>query len=276
MARDIESQIDDLYQGPLGEFTSRRATLAKDLRGEARSRILALGKPSVPAWAVNQLYWQARPSYDALVKAAEHLRAAHRSVIGGRKADLRKPGEVHDAAVDQAFRDSLAILTRTKVPASPATKNSILQTLRALPVHGDRAGRLVRPLEPSGFEFLTGVKPRPASLRLVGKAEAPSAASAKASSAAAKRRGAAEERAKAKEHERARIQARKAASRAKQAAADVRSAATRLAAAQADEARQRHLLDRAIQVRVGRERELSDLQRTAEAAAAAVKAGDPS
>ena len=53
-ARLIEDEIARLYQLPLDEFTSARNALAKRAGSDAAG-IRALTKPSVPAWAVNQL-----------------------------------------------------------------------------------------------------------------------------------------------------------------------------------------------------------------------------
>src|SRR5215467_583167 len=65
-ARLLDAEIDRLYQLPLDEFTAARNVLAKQAGGEA-GRVRALGKPSVPAWIVNQLYWRDRKVWDALV-----------------------------------------------------------------------------------------------------------------------------------------------------------------------------------------------------------------
>ncbi|HZI44113.1 MAG TPA: hypothetical protein VFD53_02770, partial [Ilumatobacter sp.] len=35
--------------------------------------VRALQKPSVPAWAVNQLFWRSRPVYDELIARAEEI-----------------------------------------------------------------------------------------------------------------------------------------------------------------------------------------------------------
>jgi hypothetical protein len=49
--------IDELYQLPLDEFTAARNALAKST-GDAS--IKKLEKPSLSAWAVNQLFWHQR------------------------------------------------------------------------------------------------------------------------------------------------------------------------------------------------------------------------
>lgn len=271
MAANLESDIDQLYRLPLTEFTRARNALAKDLTGGARKKVRALGKPSVPAWVVNQLYWQDRSTYEALVKAAEQLRAAHRAVISGRNADLRKPTEAHRAAVQKALDKIRAILKEAQLSESSATLNAITRTLEALPTSGP-PGRLVTPLQPAGFDILAGVKPR-ADLRLVEKEPPRSSVvtgfgrtetESKKRKAAKPRGPSARELAKARAAVRA---ARQAAAKAQKA---LETATGRADDARAEEARQRAALDRAMQTRHSRERELAELTSAAENAAARV------
>jgi hypothetical protein len=162
MARDaIEPEIDRLYQLPAEDFTRERNNLAKELKGDAAKRVRALPKPSASAWAVNQLYWRDRKTYDALVSTSERLRAAHRAVLGGRNADLRQT----DAAHREAHKAALASITRLLDEAghriSSAAQNEIARTLERLPVDGP-PGRLAKPLRPEGFEALQGTPVRAA------------------------------------------------------------------------------------------------------------------
>jgi len=72
----LDAKIDDLYRLPLSEFTGARNALAKTLTGDEAKRVRALEKPTVVPWAVNQVYWRARSTYDRLMKSGEKLRAA--------------------------------------------------------------------------------------------------------------------------------------------------------------------------------------------------------
>ena len=146
---------DRLYQLPLSEFVAARNAMAKEPGADAAA-VRALQKPSVPAWAVNQLYWRKRPVYDALVGRAEDLRATHMATLQGKRADLRGAGKEHEMAVEAALKATLAVLADEGQPVTDATKQAIATTLRGLP--GDEpAGRLTRALEARGFEMLTGV-----------------------------------------------------------------------------------------------------------------------
>src|SRR3954471_3469876 len=146
--------IDQLYQLPLDEFTAARNALAKTA-GKGAAEIRALVKPPVAAWAVNQLYWKDRRSWDALVDAAENLRRVNKSVLSGGKGDVRAAGKAHDEAVHDALKATLAILAQAGQPATDATRQAVLNTLRALPVD-ETPGRLTRVLQPGGFEMLAG------------------------------------------------------------------------------------------------------------------------
>jgi hypothetical protein len=157
--RSNDQQTDRLYQLPLSEFTPARNALAKELGGEAGKQVRTLPKPSTSAWAVNQLYWRDRGTYDALVTASEKLRAAHRAVLGGRKADLRAADAEHREALKAALTSTLRLLGESDQNVSSAAQTEIARTLESLPV-AQPAGRLSKPLQPGGFEALQGMPVR--------------------------------------------------------------------------------------------------------------------
>lgn len=154
-SRTLDAEIDRLYQLPLDEFTAARNALAKQSGGDA-ARIRALTKPPVPAWAVNQLFWRERSTWDDLIAAAENARKVNRAVLAGRGGDVRAANKVHEEAVEQAFKSTLSLLAASPHPATDATRQAISTTLRALPA-GEPPGRLTRPLQPGGFEALAGL-----------------------------------------------------------------------------------------------------------------------
>lgn len=154
-SRSLEDEIDRLYQLPLDQFTAARNALAKGAGAEAGT-IKALVKPPVAAWAVNQLHWRKRDVWDALIAAADNARRTHKAVLSGRSGDVRAAGAVHDEAVEDALKATLALAADAGHPPTDATKHAIATTLRALP--GDeRPGRLTRTLQPGGFEALAGL-----------------------------------------------------------------------------------------------------------------------
>src|SRR4051812_5545673 len=153
MSRDAD--VDRLFQLPLGDFTAARNALAKK-PGKDGAEIKALTKPPLGAWAVNQLYWRDRKTWDALVDAAENLRRANTAVLAGRSGDVRAAGTAHDQAVQDALKATLAIVSADGHPVTDATKQAIVNTLRALP-SADTPGQLSRVLQPGGFEVLSGL-----------------------------------------------------------------------------------------------------------------------
>lgn len=157
--RSLDAELDKLYQLPLDEFTAARNALARDAGGSAAD-IRALPKPPLPAWAVNQLYWKSRRIYDALIDAATTLRSAHKAVLGGRSGDLRGSSQAHDEALDRALKATLDLLADAGQKATEATRQAVLNILRALP-STDPPGRLARALQPGGFEMLTGFEIAP-------------------------------------------------------------------------------------------------------------------
>lgn len=160
MATGTGNDVDDLFQLPLGEFTAARNALAKRA-GVNRDEIRSLTKPPLAAWAVNQLYWQQREIYTDLVRAATEMRKAHKAVIEGNRGDLRSAGREHELALETAVKTTLAILEASGNAVTEATRQSIINTLRALPA-SEPPGRLTQTLSPGGFEMLAGIVAAPA------------------------------------------------------------------------------------------------------------------
>jgi hypothetical protein len=156
-------EIDTLYQLPLDRFTPERNALAKRA-GKDDPSIKTLEKPSVPAWAINQLYWRERETYDALIDASERLRGEHRKLLAGKSADVREAERIHREAIRAATDKVKALLGDSDQAATQATLNAVSETLAALPADVP-PGRLTRPLKPLGFEALSGLPARPPAAR---------------------------------------------------------------------------------------------------------------
>ena len=159
MAAMTDADLDQLFQLPLSEFTAGRNALAKRA-GKDGATIKALQKPPVAAWAVNQLFFKDRDRYEALIAASTDMRRTHKAVLEGKKGDLRTAGREHDVAIDAALKATVAILKDAGQPVTDATRQAILNTLRALPAD-EAPGRLTRTLSPGGFEMLAGISPKP-------------------------------------------------------------------------------------------------------------------
>ena len=163
MRASLEASVDELYKGPIGAFVAARTALARTLTGEEARRVRALQKPRVAPWAVNQLYWHARPLYDRVVRSGEKLRASQIAVLEGRRANLRRLTEAHHKAMGNAVTEASRLAAAAGV--HPGAEE-LIRTFEALSLAGklpESPGRLTRPLRPAGFEALAGipVKARP-------------------------------------------------------------------------------------------------------------------
>ena len=179
----LDSKIDDLYQQPLDEFVAARAALAKTLSGADAQRVKRLVKPTVVPWAVNQVYWRARRVFDALLATGSSVRKAQVAALEGRKADVRAESEAHRRAVADAVAEAvrLADAAGSKPGRDALTRTFEAVSLAAEPI--ETPGRLTRPLQPSGFEALGGLKLKPVPVPSAGQTAAARRASKNAEEA---------------------------------------------------------------------------------------------
>jgi hypothetical protein len=163
--------IDELYQLPLTEFTAGRNALAARLRKSGKAgdadEVRSLVKPSIPAWAVNQVYWKHRPVFDRLLTAGDRLRKAQSSTLAGKSADVRGALDAVREALSELSRLAAAELETAGHNASPGAMRAVTATLEALSAYGTadhapRAGRLVDEVDPPGFETLAALVPNAA------------------------------------------------------------------------------------------------------------------
>jgi len=213
---------DELYGLPLDRFIAERGALARSLRGDGRreeaTAVAALRKPSVAAWAVNQLVrTQPKPVAD-LFAAGDQLREVQSAVLDGREAPaaLRVAVEAERAAVDALIAAASGLLSSEGHELSPAVLDRVAETLNAAALDDDarasvEGGRLQRELRHVGLGG-GALVPEPAAKRskAAPRAGKPRAAKApKAKSPDARRPDA--KRPDAKLAERERADARRAA-----------------------------------------------------------------
>lgn len=158
----LDEEIDALFTLPLAEFTSARNTLATRLKKEGRAddadRVKLLSKPSVSAWAVNQLYWQHRDAFEKLIVASKHFRPAA-SRLAGRVAGMRDSLDARREALTNLSQLAADILTDDGHSPSQDTMRRVLTTLEALSAYsllpdGPTPGRLTSDVDPPSFESL--------------------------------------------------------------------------------------------------------------------------
>jgi hypothetical protein len=203
-------EIDNLFKLPLTEFTAARNALAASMkeagRAEDAAAVKALTKPSISAWAVNQLYWQHRKAFDQLLAAGEKLRKAQTSQLAGKGGELRAPMEALRSALTDLVKRAAALFAASSRPPAPDLTRRITTTLEALATYGTQpgappAGRLTADVDPPGFEALSALVPRGKGKRAASSEPSrvlqfrpPAKAPAKKLSAAARKRQEAQER----------------------------------------------------------------------------------
>jgi hypothetical protein len=137
---DLDSDIDRLYQGPIDAFIDARNSLAKATRV---AEVKTLVKPSLPAWAVNQLHWHHRALVDRLVTAAEAVRAEHQRALAGEKAAIAAAEQAHREVLREAVAAAKDVLTAGGHALTPGTLDAVRDTLSALPSPDAAAGSRV-------------------------------------------------------------------------------------------------------------------------------------
>lgn len=144
-----DQAVQELYQAPLSRFVAERKRLADDLRAsgerEAATELLARKRPTISAWAVNQLWWHARDDFDALLATAAKLREGELAAQGA-----------HREAIARLRQRAAAILADAGHGASEATLRRVTTTLAAVAAAGgfdpDPPGALAADREAPGFE----------------------------------------------------------------------------------------------------------------------------
>lgn len=158
----VADDVDRLYELPLEAFTAARNELAKRL-GDAS--IKQLKKPTVPAWAVNQLARRREVDLRRLIRAGEQLEQAQKNAVeGGDQQAFERARDAEREALRRLRSQAAEVLRAGGHPATEATLERVARTLHAGSATEQgrallRAGHLSEELEPQGFGALAGVKP---------------------------------------------------------------------------------------------------------------------
>jgi hypothetical protein len=157
---------DDLYALPPAQFTRARDERAKALRKEGNREeadaIKALRKPTVAAWALNQLARRRAKDLKGLLAAGEKLRAAQEELLAGgdRKAFQRAAANERDQ-VAKLSAEATELASEAGERAGPGLTEKLTATLHAAALDEEtceelREGRLVREREAiGGFGAMT-------------------------------------------------------------------------------------------------------------------------
>jgi len=159
----VDAEVEALYGLPLDEFTKARDTLAraraKEQGKDAGAAVKALRKPSVVAWALNQLARRRPEEVEALLEAGARLRRAQTAAVeGGDPDELREATKAEAAEVQVLAGQARSILAETGRGGSPTQEDRLATTLRAAAVDPEggallKHGTLTTELSPVGFGF---------------------------------------------------------------------------------------------------------------------------
>jgi hypothetical protein len=151
----MKDRVAELYALPLEEFTAARNELVRQLQDagdkESAKEVRSLRKPTLAAWAVNQLARRHADELRELMDLRDRLSSGDASSLRAASTEQRKLVAV---LTDHARK----ILEEGGHPSTPATLESVSKSLLAGGTEAERelilAGRLTRELAPSGFEGL--------------------------------------------------------------------------------------------------------------------------
>ncbi|MFZ0042737.1 MAG: hypothetical protein WAK93_15615 [Solirubrobacteraceae bacterium] len=131
---------DDLYGLPLDRFIPERTALVKALRSEKRreeaSQVAALRKPSVAAWAVNQLVRTQKQGIQALFAAGDDLADAQARAAAGKGGGdaMREAAHRQREASRELLEAAEGLLSSEGQTLSQTTLDRVAETLRAAAV----------------------------------------------------------------------------------------------------------------------------------------------
>ncbi|MGZ4141435.1 MAG: hypothetical protein ACXVQY_02905 [Actinomycetota bacterium] len=162
-----DGRASDLYGLPLEEFTSARNALASELtragdKYEAAT-VRALRKPSVPAWAVDQVARADPDGITELFRAGEALRKAQRKLVtSGDSEAVKEASRAERAVVGRLVARAAEILREAGHNANDATLERVADTFYATAVDEEArelvgSGTLTKELKRVGFGDMSGL-----------------------------------------------------------------------------------------------------------------------
>ena len=164
----LENDIDTLFRLPVTEFIAARNTLTTHLkksgRGDEANQVKSLTKPTISAWAVNQLYWDHRDTFERLIASGERFRKAQTSRAAGKVGDMRDALNERREALADLSDLAAAVLRDAGHNPTPDTIHRVTTTLEAVSAYasthdGPTPGRLTHDVDPPGFESFASLIP---------------------------------------------------------------------------------------------------------------------
>lgn len=169
MSDAVAGEVDRLYALPLEEFTAERDELAKRLRKDgdrdAAAEVKALRKPSVAAWAVNQVRRDRPEDVRRLLDVTEELHRVYAGLSSaGARERLAEAADMQRDLIRSLVRCAEQLLEAGGHRASEQTLGKVADTLRAAALDDElreqlAAGRLVKEQRGAGLGPLESLPP---------------------------------------------------------------------------------------------------------------------
>lgn len=112
----VPDVADELFDLPAGEFVAARNALASTVKADGRMEeagaVKALKRPTLAAWAVNQVVRADGDAYEALVAAGRTVQKAQRRALSGlRESGLRDASTARRGLVEALTDHAARVLT---------------------------------------------------------------------------------------------------------------------------------------------------------------------
>jgi hypothetical protein len=137
---------EDLYEVAPDKFTAARNALASRLRREgdrgAADEVKKMRRPSLTAWALNQVARQHPELIENVLEAGGQLREAMQQALSGDASGVRDAQAAERQAIDEAVAAGLEVLAGAGHPPSDTAKQRMAGTLHAAVVDDTVASRL--------------------------------------------------------------------------------------------------------------------------------------
>jgi hypothetical protein len=150
----IDWAADELYALAPADFTNARDELARKLRDdgerEAAKEVKSLRKPTLAAWALNQLKRRRKKEVDQLLAAGRALRKAQEKLVSkGDRGGFQRAAAKERELVAELAHDAAALAGEAGVGPTGGLEEKLVATLHAAALDDETAaelaaGRLLR------------------------------------------------------------------------------------------------------------------------------------
>lgn len=147
MSGDPTEEVIALFRSPPEQFIQARNVLALSLREQGQPEeamsVKALRKPTVPAWALNQIAERDPQGIDLLLDAGAELRAAQQATLSSAQEPwrLRTASELRRQAVMRLARVASAVLEESGRTSS-AHVDEVMTALETASIDAEAGDRL--------------------------------------------------------------------------------------------------------------------------------------